>query len=80
MSRTVPSRQQPLVQTARPPTVSTISRRPLQKSELWIELTRRLALHLVSLSASLTGDGNQKCAPTSPIRPRSSSSRISPGR
>jgi hypothetical protein len=57
MSRIVPSRQHPLVQTARPPAASSISRRPLQKSELWIELTHQLALHLVSLSASLTADG-----------------------
>jgi DnaK suppressor protein len=57
MSRIVPSRQQPLVQTGRLSAASSRPRRPLQKSELWIELTRQRTLLLVSLSASLTADG-----------------------
>ncbi len=57
MSRTAPSRQQPLLQTGRLSAVSSRPRRPLQKSELWIELTRQRTLLLVSLSASLTAGG-----------------------
>ncbi|MDE3220214.1 MAG: hypothetical protein KGO23_12665, partial [Nitrospirota bacterium] len=57
MSRTGPSRRQPLLQTGRRPTASSRPRGPLQKSALWIELTRQRALLLVSLSASLTANG-----------------------
>ena len=57
MSRTGPSRRQPLVQTARRPAASSRPPQPLQKSELWIELTRQRGLLLVSSSASLTADG-----------------------
>ncbi len=57
MSRIVPSRQQPLIQTGRLSAASSRPRRLLQKSELWIELTRQRTLLLISLSASLTADG-----------------------
>ena len=57
MSRTGPSRRQPLVPTAKRPAASSRPRRPLQNSELWIELTRQRAQLLVSSSASLTADG-----------------------
>jgi hypothetical protein len=43
MFRTGPSRQQPLVQTGRLSAASSLPRRPLQKSELWIELSRQRA-------------------------------------
>ena len=57
MSRTGPSRRQPLVPTVKRPGASSRPRQPVQKSELWIELTRQRAQLLVSLSASLTADG-----------------------
>jgi DnaK suppressor protein len=57
MSRTGPSRRHPLVPTARRPAASSRPRRPLQASELWIELTRQRALLLASSNASLTSTG-----------------------
>jgi RNA polymerase-binding transcription factor DksA len=57
MTRTGPSRRHPPVPTGRPPAAASRPRRPLQKSELWIELTRQRALLLLSSNASLTADG-----------------------
>lgn len=57
MSRIGPSRRELLASTTIQSAALSRPRQPLQKLELWIELSRQRARLLVSLSASLTADG-----------------------